>query len=42
MADHLVGLGHLLQRLAQVPALAAGLAPGLPAQRLRVRLAQTI
>src|SRR5674476_847057 len=36
------GLGHLLQRLAQVPALAAGPAPGPATQRLRVRLAQTI
>ena len=42
VTDHLVGLGHLLKRLAQVPALTAWLAPGLPPQRLRVRLAQTI
>ena len=38
-ADHLVGVGHLLQRLAQVPALTTGLSPGLPPQRLRGWLA---
>ena len=42
VAEHLIGVGHLRQGLPAMTALASRLAPRLPPQRLRIRLAQTI